>query len=287
MSRPNTENRNSNSVIARPRLSAWQGDCESRSKKKVEADDPARNRCGCFLPDLTRLATAPSADFRAGIWAMRQTSTQVHALARPSFICVHPARRLVAVVKGDTPNAALPLLILARRRAPPRRQPPPCPRSQSPSPDARGGRLSSARWASRSGRMAAATTRSPTGSTRPTTTMTAYLTVDEMQADAERFFACSTSIMTARSIPTRSTRLRGPWSHPRSRSGPNYAMELAAGSSDECAAAVADIMADRWRRPWPRWRGGGNGHHYRARGGADDALPGCRPLWAARSSRSR
>ena len=30
----------------------------------VEADDPARNRCGCFLPDLTRLATAPSADFR-------------------------------------------------------------------------------------------------------------------------------------------------------------------------------------------------------------------------------
>lgn len=36
--------------------------------RAVEADDPARNRCGCFLPDLTRLATAPSADFRAGIW---------------------------------------------------------------------------------------------------------------------------------------------------------------------------------------------------------------------------
>ena len=32
---------------------------------EVEADDPARNRCGCFLPDLTRLATTPSADFRA------------------------------------------------------------------------------------------------------------------------------------------------------------------------------------------------------------------------------
>ena len=31
---------------------------------EVEADDPARNRCGCFLPDLTRLATMPSADFR-------------------------------------------------------------------------------------------------------------------------------------------------------------------------------------------------------------------------------
>jgi hypothetical protein len=38
--------------------------------RAVEADDPARNRCGCFLPDLTRLATAPSADFRADIWAM-------------------------------------------------------------------------------------------------------------------------------------------------------------------------------------------------------------------------
>jgi len=38
---------------------------------KVEADDPARNRCGCFLPDLTRLATAPSADFRSRIWSTR------------------------------------------------------------------------------------------------------------------------------------------------------------------------------------------------------------------------
>ena len=31
---------------------------------EVEADDPGRNRCGCFLPDLTRLATAPPTDFR-------------------------------------------------------------------------------------------------------------------------------------------------------------------------------------------------------------------------------
>jgi len=43
----------------------------------VEADDPARNRCGCFLPDLTRLATAPSADFRAGIWARASHSASV------------------------------------------------------------------------------------------------------------------------------------------------------------------------------------------------------------------
>ena len=40
----------------------------SSTWRAVEADDPARNRCGCFLPDLTKLATAPSADFRAGIW---------------------------------------------------------------------------------------------------------------------------------------------------------------------------------------------------------------------------
>src|SRR4051812_25706764 len=47
-----------------PDLRAYSYDCE-----EVEADDPARNRCGCFLPDLTRLATAPSADFRERIWA--------------------------------------------------------------------------------------------------------------------------------------------------------------------------------------------------------------------------
>src|SRR5438045_8184746 len=35
---------------------------------KVEADDPERNRCGCFLPDLTRLATVPSARLPARIW---------------------------------------------------------------------------------------------------------------------------------------------------------------------------------------------------------------------------
>ena len=40
----------------------------SSTWRAVEADDPARNRCGCFLPDLTKLATAPSADFRARIW---------------------------------------------------------------------------------------------------------------------------------------------------------------------------------------------------------------------------
>ena len=31
-------------------------------------NDPKRNRCGCFLPDLTRLATASSARLPAHIW---------------------------------------------------------------------------------------------------------------------------------------------------------------------------------------------------------------------------
>jgi len=29
-------------------------------------NDPTRNRCGCFLPDLTRLATTPSARLPGG-----------------------------------------------------------------------------------------------------------------------------------------------------------------------------------------------------------------------------
>ena len=32
-------------------------------------NDPARNRYGCFLPDLTGLATAPSARLPRRIWA--------------------------------------------------------------------------------------------------------------------------------------------------------------------------------------------------------------------------
>src|SRR5689334_19191962 len=60
---------------------------KSKVKKKVEADDPARNRCGCFLPDLTRLATAPSADFRAGIWVKRMARAsscwRTHHLHQP------------------------------------------------------------------------------------------------------------------------------------------------------------------------------------------------------------
>ncbi len=58
------------------------GACRSCCIEEVEADDPARNRCGCFLPDLTRLATMPSADFRAGIWV----KTAVRASSCRPFI---------------------------------------------------------------------------------------------------------------------------------------------------------------------------------------------------------
>jgi len=34
----------------------------------VGADDPARIHCGCFVPDLTKFASAPSADSRCGLW---------------------------------------------------------------------------------------------------------------------------------------------------------------------------------------------------------------------------
>ncbi|CAA9505967.1 MAG: hypothetical protein AVDCRST_MAG44-1072 [uncultured Sphingomonas sp.] len=54
----------------------------------MEADDPARNRCGCFLPDLTKLATAPPADFRRGIWARR---TPLARLADPLAKTFGPA----------------------------------------------------------------------------------------------------------------------------------------------------------------------------------------------------
>ena len=61
---------------------------QSGNDGKVEADDPARNRCGCFLPDLTRLATAPSADFRGGIWVRtrraRKLSSAPASCARPA-----------------------------------------------------------------------------------------------------------------------------------------------------------------------------------------------------------
>src|SRR6478735_12518686 len=88
MRRPNTENRNSNSLIGRPRRHAGSADGNSKAKKRVEADDPARNRCGCFLPDLTRLATAPSADFRGRIWWSLIADTRANALLRrqePSY----------------------------------------------------------------------------------------------------------------------------------------------------------------------------------------------------------
>ena len=52
-----------------------------RRKKGGNRNDPGRNRCGCFLPDLTRLATAPSARLPRRIWAM-----SCCLASRPAFI---------------------------------------------------------------------------------------------------------------------------------------------------------------------------------------------------------
>src|SRR4029079_4926299 len=106
ISRPNTENRNSNSVMSRPALRP-QGLSEFLGKEKVEADDPARNRCGCFLPDLTRLATAPSADFRACIWGKPRTRAR---------LSIFIARSRGAVYVMRTHARALPPRHAPRRR---------------------------------------------------------------------------------------------------------------------------------------------------------------------------
>src|SRR6476660_9237450 len=75
--------------------------------RAVEADDPARNRCGCFLPDLTRLATAPSADFRAGIWAIRPRHA---SCADRRFHLPFTSQQAASML---TLRAMLPLLFLA------------------------------------------------------------------------------------------------------------------------------------------------------------------------------
>src|SRR5438270_9001050 len=83
---------------------------KARTRRKVEADDPARNRCGCFLPDLTRLATAPSADFRASIWgqfpppaslggAVRESSCNRRSPLHPPFTAT--GRRLKDTPQGN------------------------------------------------------------------------------------------------------------------------------------------------------------------------------------------
>ena len=127
----------------------------------VEADDPARNRCGCFLPDLTRLATTPSADFRWRIWwkpADRASSCPAEA----SF-----SRRSRAA--GDVIRIAMP----GPRSPSSFFSPLPARRRRSPSP-AINGRRSSAPWASRFARERQPTTRSPTGSSRQTATVTDF-----------------------------------------------------------------------------------------------------------------
>ena len=183
----------------------WQSAGPVRKRERVEADDPARNRCGCFLPDLTRLATAPSADFRAGIWAK--------ALARKFFrgssLAVHAPR----TNDGPRHRRRASCLILSRHSAPRRRA---APRQQPIAVTGHAWAPSSARWASRS---APARRRRHVGSLvrpgRPQPRRPAHC-----RRDAGRCRALlrrrSTPTMMARSIPT-SSPITNRRSHPKSR----------------------------------------------------------------------
>jgi hypothetical protein len=101
-----------------------------------------------------------------------------------------------------------------------------------------------------------------------------FLTVAEMTKDSERFFAELDLNHDGEIDPDEITHYEEVVA-PEIRSGPNYAMELAAGSSDD--------QRDEGERGYGRGGGGGHhgggsrgggGHHYRARGGADDPHQG-------------
>src|SRR5437868_328062 len=167
-----------------------------KRKKEVEADDPAQNRCGCFLPDLTRLATAPSADFRARIWGNAPARAS-SATATPVFMSHSPLAHEVAMASQTEAAQECPF--------------PPCscpcsslPRSLPSTSSGTRGRPSSARWASRTAPTRRPTIRWPTGSARPTATMTGCSPVTRWSPTPPGSSRPSTATMTARSIPTSS-----------------------------------------------------------------------------------
>ena len=122
---------------------------------------------------------------------------------------------------------------------------------------------SSARWASRSGRTGATTTVSPTGSARPTATMTGNLTLDEMQADAERFFALLDTNHDGEIDPDEIT-------HYENVIAPEISSESALRDDlhMEAMPARARRAARRSRRPSPKRRATGGGAGF-CRGGDD------------------
>jgi Ca2+-binding EF-hand superfamily protein len=149
----------------------------------VEADDPARNRCGCFLPDLTRLATAPSADFRERIWvktALRASFAFGEEVLHPLFTLAGGVRRSMAI------SAFLLLAILTA--AVPAAAPPPPPPQQAIVVTGRGG----VPFISPMGEPIRA--RTPNEDTlarwfnQVDRNHDAFLTPDELVADAERYF---------------------------------------------------------------------------------------------------
>ena len=171
----------------RSRLRCHSRHCEERSKaaiesnsgllrfaqrqETVEADDPARNRCGCFLPDLTRLATAPSADFRARHMVERRSRRCKFEAA--SSLTVHPCRRSSGIsMRLHAPSLSCDARLGSRRSG--------RPRDADHRHRASVGTVHQPDGRAVPGALCNATTRSPTGSARPTAIMTAFSTVDEM-----------------------------------------------------------------------------------------------------------
>jgi hypothetical protein len=102
-----------------------------------------------------------------------------------------------------------------------------------------------------------------------------YLTVGEMTKDAERFFAVLDVNHDGEIDPDEIAHYEEVVA-PEIRSGPNYAMELAAGSSDESRGGGGGGHHGGYGggAHGRGGEGGGSGHHYRARGGADDPHQG-------------
>jgi len=156
----------------------------------VEADDPARNRCGCFLPDLTRLATAPSADFRAGIWATLRHSASRRTNPAISFTVHLGDRKAVLLTRRATPMP-LPFFILTLAAAAGAQAQPAVPTSIHPRPGfiSRGSRrlfispMGEPFSADRGGDALGAWFQ------QTDTNHDGVITVAEMKQDAERYFA--------------------------------------------------------------------------------------------------
>ena len=109
-----------NSVLPEHRpLSAWCSPVPGQAALFASGsrNDPGRNRCGCFLPDLTRLATAPSARLPRRIWwkdAIRQASA-APVVAPPGIRTVSVSRSSVSTDLAGEPRGARDLAARSSR----------------------------------------------------------------------------------------------------------------------------------------------------------------------------